>query len=725
MKRSRLLLIGLLVIIGGGCTRDPAARTRAYIESGEAFERAGKHREASIAYRNAIKLTPTSSEAYDKLARAAARAQDSRTAAAAILRAAELKPDDSAAQVRAASLYLLVGRHDDARERAHAALAVDGHDASAQLVLAQALAGLHDSGGSEAAMREAVRLAPRTPAPHIALGSHHWSAGHLAEAEAEFRRAVDIAPENVSANRALALFLMATDREADADPLWRVVATRPDGMPFARADYLVTVNRLADAEKELTELIARTGGRADEARIRLAAVAYVQQKPEAAHETLRLVLERDPRSVPALLLHARILLGEHRFDEAHRAARAAAAANPSLAAAAAMQGAIYAAQGEEVAAVRAFETASKLNPNDVAPYVVMARVRLRHGHAADAVTAAERARTIRPDAKAPRLVLIEALAHSGRGPRAIEEAEAAIAKWPRSPDFHMQLGLLRASAGQTEAARRSLSTALQLHPGSMDALAALADLDVRTGRGAAALARISRRVDAEPDNLALSFLLAQVQGAIGATTEAEATLRGIVHRDPSQLQAFFALGRLYLASGRLEDARGEFERLSTTDPDGSAQTMVGIILQSQNRKEQARRAFEQAVAANPRAGVAANNLAWLYQEEGRWDDALKWAAVANRQLGHVPEVRDTLGWIQVQRGAFNIGLPLLASNVAAQPDNPLYRYHLGYAYWKTGSTHAAAEQLRHALASSSEFDGRDRAERILEDLAAAADRREP
>jgi tetratricopeptide (TPR) repeat protein len=145
--------------------------------------------------------------------------------------------------------------------------------------------------------------------------------------------------------------------------------------------------------------------------------------------------------------------------------------------------------------------------------------------------------------------------------------------------------------------------------------------------------------------------------------------------------------------------------------------MVGMILQAQNRRDEAQRAFERALERNPRAGVAANNLAWLYQEQARWEDALKWASVADRELKNVPEVKDTLGWIQVQRGAYQEALPALAASVWARPEQPLYRYHLGYVYWKTGSTSAAREELRRALASTEDFAGRDQAEQILRELA--------
>jgi tetratricopeptide (TPR) repeat protein len=336
------------------------------------------------------------------------------------------------------------------------------------------------------------------------------------------------------------------------------------------------------------------------------------------------------------------------------------------------------------------------------------------------VEAAGRARAARPDDLAPRLVLIEALANAGQRARAIEQAQAAIIRWPQVAVLHVQLGVQQAADGHSEQGRRSLSTALQLDPTSIAALSALADLDVRVGRAQAALARINHRLRQQPDNPVLLLLSARTHAAAGQHDKAETTLRRLVQLDPSNLDAFAALGRFYLATGRLDEAREQFERLAPNDKGAGAATMVGMILEAQNRPEEAQRAFERALETNPRAGVAANNLACLYQEQGRLDDALGWAIVANEQLRSMPEAKDTLGWIRVQRGEYREALPTLAASMEARPDNPLYRYHLAYAYWKTGSATHAREEFRRALASNAAFAGRDEAERILGELDSRA-----
>src|SRR5438034_5985470 len=124
----RIILATLLASALAACSRDPAAASRRYIESGDRYARQGKYKEAAIEYRNAIKKMPESVEAHSRLADVAARAEDPATAIGEVLRIAELKPDDVAAQVRAGAVFLLAGRFDAARERAEKALRVDATD---------------------------------------------------------------------------------------------------------------------------------------------------------------------------------------------------------------------------------------------------------------------------------------------------------------------------------------------------------------------------------------------------------------------------------------------------------------------------------------------------------------------------------------------------------------------------------------------------------------------
>jgi tetratricopeptide (TPR) repeat protein len=326
--RFATCLLAAVIVTTAACAKAPDERARQYIADGDRFADAGKYGEAAIQYRNAIKLAPASVVAHEKLAQVAMLGREPAVAADALLRVAELKPDDPGAQLRAASIYLLSGRYEESRARAEAVIKADDTNANAHLVLGEALAALHEQTQSEASLQAAVRLAPALPAPHVALASAYWSAGRVAEAEAEVRKAVELDPIGVRANRALAMLLMATGRGRDAEGSWAAVADAPSGLPFALADYFAAMNRTAEAEQALASLAAQPATR-DAARVRLAAVQFTRGRRAEAHQTIQAVLLDSPHFVPALLLEARLFEAEHRLDDALRAARQAVADDPA------------------------------------------------------------------------------------------------------------------------------------------------------------------------------------------------------------------------------------------------------------------------------------------------------------------------------------------------------------------------------------------------------------
>jgi Tfp pilus assembly protein PilF len=101
-KIAIAVLVGVSAI-AVGCSRDPQKASAKHLANGDEYAKSGKFKEAAIEYRNAIKYTPQSPSAHEKLAEVAARTNDANTALVEYLRIAELDPGNVAAQVRAAS----------------------------------------------------------------------------------------------------------------------------------------------------------------------------------------------------------------------------------------------------------------------------------------------------------------------------------------------------------------------------------------------------------------------------------------------------------------------------------------------------------------------------------------------------------------------------------------------------------------------------------------------
>ena len=113
---------------------------------------------------------------------------------------------------------------------------------------------------------------------------------------------------------------------------------------------------------------------------------------------------------------------------------------------------------------------------------------------------------------------------------------------------------------------------------------------------------------------------------------------------------------------------------------GSAFIASGDRYAQQGKYPEAAIEYRNGIKLEPASADAhANNLAWIYLDEGRLDEALGDAVVAKAGLGRAPEVNDTLGWIYYKRHQPKLAIPPLTESVQARPDNALYRSHLDAA----------------------------------------------
>ena len=141
--------------------------------------------------------------------------------------------------------------------------------------------------------------------------------------------------------------------------------------------------------------------------------------------------------------------------------------------------------------------------------------------------------------------------------------------------------------------------------------------------------------------------------------------------------------------------------------------MAGMLYEARGDRPRARQTYEAIVAADSRAGIAANNLAWIYAEEGKLDDALRLARIAQQELRRRPEGEDTLGWVYLQKGQASDAIAAFSRAIERAPNNALYHYHLGLAYLRGGDTERGRAELKRALTISPDFNGADDARRRL------------
>jgi tetratricopeptide (TPR) repeat protein len=241
-------------------------------------------------------------------------------------------------------------------------------------------------------------------------------------------------------------------------------------------------------------------------------------------------------------------------------------------------------------------------------------------------------------------------------------------------------------------------------------------LDLQAGRGRDARTRVAKALETRPNDPQLWLLQARLAASMGDDAAAEPALRRALATDPDALEAYEILARLYVRRRELDRAARELEAAAGREPKAVApRIMLGVIRQVQGRGAEAEAQYAQALALEPRAAVAANNLAGLVAARGDLDRALDLAKAAKAQLPERAEVSDTLADVYMRKAMPQLAVPLWRQAVDRDP-KPAYRYRLAGAYRATGRAAEARQELERALATKGPFEERAAAERELAEL---------
>jgi tetratricopeptide (TPR) repeat protein len=362
----------------------------------------------------------------------------------------------------------------------------------------------------------------------------------------------------------------------------------------------------------------------------------------------------------------------------------------------------------------------RINPRLATAQVELSRLLLSTGRTADSLRSAEEAARTEPRSLEARLALVRGLLATKDAARAQKEIAVLLAARPDLAEVQAMAGLLGVLKNDTANARAAFERALSANANSLDALSGLIALDLRAKDNTGAIKRIDSRVATNPTPEVL-LLAARTYASAGDRAGAERFLRRVIEADASMLPAYAMLGELYLSQKKLDEARKEFDSLAArqTRP-VAALTMSGVILQSQGQIAQARARFEKVLAIDPRAPVAANNLAWLQVEAGEnLDVALQLAQAAVSAAPDAPEITDTLGWIYYKKNLPLLAIPQFERSVSKAPQNTTFHYHLGLAYLQAGDANRGRASLQRALSAGADAKTAAEIKRVLSTAGAA------
>jgi Flp pilus assembly protein TadD len=186
-------------------------------------------------------------------------------------------------------------------------------------------------------------------------------------------------------------------------------------------------------------------------------------------------------------------------------------------------------------------------------------------------------------------------------------------------------------------------------------------------------------------------------------------------KGPKQGDVYLRIGETYRRKGDAGAAVQSLQKARETLPDNIVVlSTLALVLDSAQRKPEARQAYEATLKLDPNNAVVLNNLAFLLAETGGdLDDALTKAQRAKQMMPGLHEISDTLGWIYLKKNLADQAIDVFKDLVNKQPNHSTYHYHLGMAYNQKGDKTQALSQLREALKYNPAKEEKDEIQRLI------------
>ena len=665
-------------------------------------------------------------------------------------KAVELNEANTMAQLRVGELFLMAGSSDRAADHARAALKSGANldalallgsaavmngsydiaqDAFTRVLIAEpgrvkvsiALAELYSRIGKveegRRVLRESAAAQPRSAAPLLALGRLEEQEGNVKGAEQAYRAAV-AAENSADSNLRLAQFFQRSARVTEAEDILRKVDEMRPQFPTALSDFQVITGRAPKAGETYLSALQNHAApaakdkslNANEQRSQRAQIiarlveadldsGHAQQKSGAvvasAPKLARHHLEQfrgELDQATARMLEAEIALAESDVAQASVTANAAVSLNPESAAAHYILGIVKFRSNDLSGARAEWESALEQQSTFVPARLALASVLLNAGDANAAqefIVPAVRDEPANFDA----LILFARALSAQRSYRAAEIISMrAEAVGPESAEPHMIRGQIALAQQRSGEALIQFQQAVLLEPRSRAAIEGLTNVY----RSGAVTRPMLQKMEAIAAADKPSATLMEITGRLFADhrwmEDARRCLRRSLEIDPGRASAAAALANIQANAGEYSAARDSASHINNV-----SQLLTGIRAEERQDLATAVSNYEAAVRAGDKTGVAANNLAWIYAQQGlNLDRALELANRAHDLAPNNAGVLDTIGFVRLRRREYTDAVATLehARDMVLSQDDPAtlkeIKRHLAEAYLRAGQPDRAA-----------------------------------
>jgi tetratricopeptide (TPR) repeat protein len=754
---TSVAFLAAMFCVAGLCLVACGKSAAQYIERGNQLYAAGQYGDAVLNYRNAIKKSPDSGEAYYRLGLALLKQDLVGEAYQAFSHAVPLSPKNMRAKAEFGALSLAIYSRDpkhpaalynQGKSMADALLGPGGNRVeglrlkSALDVIdnqpSKAVEALREAAGiapnnqevagglaeallrdkqpdeAEKVARQAVEHHPHYDPPNevlfaIAVSQQNWE-----KAEADLKSWGANNPKESAPILRLAAFYYARKQPDDGEKALNSLLERRDQFPQADllvGDFHALVHNPQKALEDYQRGEARDASRRQTYQQRSAITLATLGRREEALKTADAILAKDPKNEFARMLKVQLL--EQAGGKQNLTAAAALAGDLSREAPANVRiqllaGQAFMTEGDADQALQHFQRAAQADRTPTSQ-LAMARVELLRRNYAAVLDHANAALAISQNSRDARLLHVIGLTGTHSYAAAKTEAEQLARDTKDAPQVEMQLGVIALGQGRYSEAEDLFRRLYKDRSGDLQPLAGLVNTLEAEHMPDRALALMQEETQRSPGSRGKEALLVTTAEAAGKGDVALAELQKMAAQNPTSPDVQIRIGILQQRKGNRPEALQAFERVRQLAPERKGiDALIANLQEQEGKKMEAIANYRKALAKSPDDPTVLNNLAFLLADTGGDSkEALQLASTALRKAPDVPQLRDTLAWIHIKARNTSEALPILQALINKYPDNNTFRYHYAVALMQSGDRAAARAQAQTALSQkpSTELDG--------------------
>ena len=451
------------------------------------------------------------------------------------------------------------------------------------------------------------------------------------------------------------------------------------------------------------------------AKIRLAEIAVEQKEKVLAERLVGEVLSADGSNSDALLIRAKMRLDRREADKAISDLRIVLRDRPNSDQAMLMMARASVLNKEPEVAEQYWKKAVEANPRNLKAVVPLVLALLKRGDDVRAEELVVGSIKVNPGNTA----LVEVLVKLRVEKKDWAGAESAINDLELLPNGDLSAKMLTAMIAENQGrqidAIQVYKGILNKQPNSNRALNAIARSYAKLGRNAEFISYMQNFIKESPGSIFGYSILGQAYATDNNWNDANKVLQKVLDLEPKTVSAYRLLSSVLIRQGKVGEVAELYNRGLAVLP-GNQILLMELARHYELLKEndKAISIYERVVAKYPGNEEASNNLAYLLVSYAANSAKIKQALalVERHKNSNSPFFQDTYGWVLFKVGDAEKAIIVLKKAVATIPNNAVFRYHLGEAYYAQNNYNESKIELEKSLSLVENNSGFAEIERI-------------